>query len=84
MVKGVEIGVIDTVFSPWRFFKSKVLVVRDMRNAVRYLDAGNIPLPAEVREYHREKIADREHKEGTKANLDMVIKDITWASEALL
>ena len=84
MVKGVEIGIIDTVFSPWRFFKSKVLVVRDMRNAVRYLDAGNIPLPAEVREYHREKIADREHKEGTKANLDMVIKDITWASEALL
>ena len=84
MVKGVELGVIDTVFSPWRFFKGKVLVVRDARGAVRYLDAGNIPLPAEVREYHREKIAERERVEGVRADLDMAIKDITWASEPLL
>ncbi len=84
MVKGVEIGVIDTVFSPWRFFKSKVLLVRDACNALRYLDPGNIPLPPEVREYHREKIAQREKKDGTQANLDMAIRDITWASEPLV
>lgn len=78
--KGVEAGWIDTMLTPWKYNLGKVLVMRDAENAVRYLDTGNIPLPREVKEYHREKIAERERKEGRKAGLEMVVEDIQFAS----
>jgi methylaspartate mutase epsilon subunit len=76
MCRGVEAGWIDTMVTPWRHNPGKVLLVRDAENAVRYLQAGDVPLPAEVREYHRAKIAEREVKQGRKADMDMVIEDI--------
>lgn len=80
LCKGVEYGWIDTMLTPWKYNHGKVVVVRDAQSAVRYLDPGNIPLPKEVIEYHRAKIAEREAKEGCKAGLDMVAKDIQFAS----
>jgi methylaspartate mutase epsilon subunit len=83
MVKAVECGVLDTIFSPWRYLKGNVLLVRDNNGAIRYLDHGNIPLPTEVVEYNREKVAEREKVEGVKADLEMVIKDVTYCSVPL-
>lgn len=80
MCKGVEVGWIDTMLTPWKYNHGKVLVMRDAENAIRYLDTGNIPLPKEVREYHREKISERERKENRKAGLDMVVEDLQFAS----
>lgn len=80
MCKGVEVGWIDTMLTPWKHNHGKVLVMRDAENAVRYLDTGDIPLPKEVKEYHREKIAEREKKKGRKAGLDMVVEDLQFAS----
>ena len=80
MCRGVEAGWIDTMLTPWKYNHGKVLVMRDAQNAVRYLDSGDIPLPNEVKEYHREKIAEREEKEGRKAGFDMVVQDIQFAS----
>ena len=80
LCKGVEAGWIDTMLTPWKHNKGKVMVMRDAENAVRYLDPGDIPLPAEVREYHREKLAEREKKEGRKLSFDMVVKDLQFAS----
>jgi methylaspartate mutase epsilon subunit len=81
--RAVEAGIIDVQFSPWRRIKGDVLSVRDAEGAFRYLDAGSVPLPPEVREYHRMKLAQREAKEGTKADLDWVIREATWASSPL-
>jgi methylaspartate mutase epsilon subunit len=78
--KGVEAGWVDTMLTPWRYNHGKVLLVRDAEGAVRYLDPGNIPLPTEVREYHREKIAEREVRGGCKADLRMVREDLQFAS----
>ncbi len=78
--KGVEAGWADTMLTPWKHNKGKVLVMRDAENAMRYLDTGNVPAPPEVKEYHREKIAEREKKEGRKAGLDMVVQDLQFAS----
>lgn len=78
--RGVEAGWLDTMLTPWKYNLGKVLVMRDAENAVRYLDTGNMPLPKEVKEYHREKILEREKKEGRKAGLDMVVEDIQFAS----
>ena len=81
--RAVEAGVLDTLFSPWRRLKGKVLVVRDRQGAPRYLDPGDVPLPPEVREYHRAKIAQREDLEGTTADLKWVIREATWTSRLL-
>ena len=74
IVKGIDAGILDTIYSPWVPVKKNVLLVRDNRGAIRYLSHGNLPLPPEVVEYNREKIAEREKKEG-KADINMVIED---------
>ena len=78
--KGVEAGWIDTMLTPWKYNKGKVVVMRDAENAVRYLDSGDIPLPKEVKEYHKAKLAERAAKEGTELTFDMVVKDLQFAS----
>jgi methylaspartate mutase epsilon subunit len=80
MCKGVEAGWVDTMLTPWKYNKGHVMVMRDAENAIRYLDPGDIPLPKEVREYHREKLAEREKKEGRKLDFSMVVKDLQFAS----
>lgn len=81
MVKAIDYGVLDTQFSPWRHLKGKVLLVRDGRGAIRYLDHANIPLPKEVIDYHKEKIAEREKAEGQKADMEWVIENVTRVSQ---
>jgi methylaspartate mutase epsilon subunit len=81
--RAFEAGVIDTMFSPYRYLKGKVKVVRDANGALRYLDPGLTPVPAEVVEYHRECIAQRERKEGTQADVRWIVREATWASRPL-
>ncbi|MGC1817482.1 MAG: hypothetical protein WA900_07480 [Casimicrobiaceae bacterium] len=81
--RGFETGVIDTMFSPYRFLKGKVKVVRDANGALRYLDPGLTPIPREVAEYHRECISRREAKEGTQAGVRWIVREATWASRSL-
>ena len=77
-MKAVEQGVIDVPFSPWVGVKGWTLPVRDRMGAVRYLDPGNIPLPKEVIEYHRQKIAERESMEKREAGVEMLIEDLDF------
>jgi methylaspartate mutase epsilon subunit len=58
--------------------RSQVLGIRDLRGACRYLDFGNLPLPNEVKEFHREKVREREVTEGHKMDLQRIIDDF-WA-----
>jgi methylaspartate mutase epsilon subunit len=58
--------------------RSQVLGIRDLKGACRYLDFGNLPLPNEVKEFHREKVREREVTEGHKMDLQRVIDDF-WA-----
>ena len=84
MVRGVDAGVLDTFFSPWKPLKQEVVVVRDNEGAARYLKHGDIPLPVEVVEYHREKIAEREKADSTVADVKMLIGDVTRVSGAIV
>ena len=61
----------------------KVLPARDIDGAIRYLDHGNIPLPREVAEYHRQKIEQRAKADGIKADIEMVINDVTYLSRTV-
>jgi len=76
--RGVQIGAIDSPLASNMNLKSKVLGIRDNKGACRYLDFGNLPIPEEVKEFHREKVAEREKAEGRKMDLKVVIEDF-WA-----
>jgi methylaspartate mutase epsilon subunit len=77
-LRGVDAGVIDSCFSPNKQVKDKVIGVKDCQGAVRWVEFGNLPFSEEVKQFHRAKVAEREKKEGTKADYDMIVRDF-WA-----
>ena len=81
LVKGVEAGWIDTMLTPWQPAKRKVRLMRDDERAQRYWDPGDLPLPQEVIDYHRQKLEKRAKREGKELSFDMLVKDLTFASE---
>lgn len=83
VVAAFKAGVIDIPFSPNQHNRARVMPVRDWSGAFRYLDPGNIPLPATVWEYHREQVARRGELEGRKPSYNMTIADIYALSKGL-
>jgi methylaspartate mutase epsilon subunit len=77
-IRAVEAGVIDSPFCPNIHIKDDVLGVRDSRGACRYLNFGNLPFSEEIKEFHREKVAERERLEGRTLDEQAVIDDF-WA-----
>jgi methylaspartate mutase epsilon subunit len=77
-LRGVDAGVIDSSFSPNKQVKDKVIGVKDCRGAIRWVEFGNLPFPEEVKEFHRQKVAEREKADGTKADYAMTVRDF-WA-----
>lgn len=73
---GMERGLIDAPFAPNVHVSDRVRPLRDASGAIRILDFGNLPIPKDVRDYHRAKIAVREAALGAPADLNLVIKDI--------
>jgi len=77
-IKGVELGLLDIPFCPNIHLKGNVLGVRDNNGACRYLDFGNLPIPQEAREFHLQKVAEREKAEGRKMDYRVLVEDL-WA-----
>ena len=81
IVRGIESGLLD---NPWPTHPSvagKILGVRDAEGAVRYYDTGNIPFPPEIKEFHREKLAQRSTKEARKVDYNTVVYDLLAIGE---
>ena len=79
-VRAVEAGVIDVPWSPSRFNAGKALPGRDRFGAVRYLAHGDIPLPPEVREHHRSKLAERSGGASSGMVSERLLADLTAVS----
>ncbi len=77
-LRGVDAGVIDSSFSPNKQVKDKVIGVKDVRGAIRWVEFGNLPFSEEVKQFHREKVAEREKADGAKADYEMTVRDF-WA-----
>ncbi|MGI5835311.1 MAG: methylaspartate mutase subunit E [Chloroflexota bacterium] len=75
-VRAFEAGVLDVPWSPSQYNAHKVMPALDSNGAIRYLAAGNLPLPPHVAEYHREKLAERGRREGREVGPDMAIDDV--------
>jgi methylaspartate mutase epsilon subunit len=78
VVRAVEAGVLDSPFSINIYVKDQVMGARDLYGACRYIDFGNLPIPKEVQQYHREKIKEREKAEGSKLDYNASLADF-WA-----
>jgi methylaspartate mutase epsilon subunit len=83
-IKGAEAGTIDSPWSSNIHAKDKVLGVRDCRGACRYLEFGNLPIPDEIKEFHREKIAEREKVEAKKVDYHTAVHDLFSFSKGKL
>lgn len=77
-------GVLDQPYSTSQLVKSKVMGVKDATGAARFYDFGNLPFDAEIREFHRSKIAERERLIGKKVDYDIVVKDLTAVSDGAI
>jgi methylaspartate mutase epsilon subunit len=77
-VKAVAAGVLDSPMSINIHAQDKVLGIRDKDGACRYLEFGNLPIPEDVKDFHRQKVAEREAAEGRKLDYYAAIDDF-WA-----
>ena len=84
VVAAFRAGVIDIPFAPAVANLGKLTPIRDDQGAVRLYEAGNVPLPADVLAYHRDKISERALSEKRTANFDMVVDDVRAISACTL
>ncbi len=83
-VKAVEAGVLDSPMSINIHAQDKVLGIRDNTGACRYLDFGNLPIPEEIKDFHRQKVAEREKAEGRTLDYYASIEDFWGISRGRL
>ncbi len=83
-VLAFENGVIDVPFAPAAANAGRMTPVRDNFGAIRLFDQGDVPLPADVMAFHREKISERSRSEGREASFKMVIDDVKAISASKL
>ncbi len=83
-VRAFQAGVIDVPFAPSRMNAGKIMPARDHFGAVRMLDCGNLPFTKDIKDFHREKIAQRAKLEGREVSFQMSIDDIYAISKSRL
>lgn len=76
-VKALELGILDIPFSPNVHVKGNVLPVRDAAGAVRFLDHGNLPIPAEALRLEAERLAKR-RGDGPELSYQDMIDDLQF------
>lgn len=64
----VDRGIFDVPFSPNLWNAGRAVPVRDTTGAVRFADSGGIPLPDDVRRFHRESVRRRLRRDGGDVN----------------
>jgi len=74
-VRAHEAGLIEFPFSINKANKGQMLLARDATGAVRFLDPGHLPFPKEIRQFHQEKLRERQRSEGLEP-LEMLVRDL--------
>jgi methylaspartate mutase epsilon subunit len=75
--RAIEQGVYEFPYSVNKWNRGKMLVCRDATGAVRFLDAGNLPLDESTRRWHRDRL--RRRLDRVKDEYELVIEDIRAA-----
>jgi methylaspartate mutase epsilon subunit len=82
-VRAFEAGVMDIPWSPNRQVKSRVMPARDGDGYLRILDAGDVPLPKDILEYHEERLRLGAEKDGIPYGPDLAVNSVYELSEPL-
>ena len=82
--RAIEAGVLDNPFAANRAAAGKVLGIKDSDGAIRYFNTGSLPFSQEIIDYHKDKIAQREIKQGIKVGYDTLVNDIYAVSKGYL
>jgi len=82
--KAIEAGVLDNPFAANRAAAGKVMGVKDAEGAMRYFNTGNLPFTKEIIDYHKDKITQRESKQGITVGYDTLVNDIYAVSKGYL
>jgi methylaspartate mutase epsilon subunit len=75
-IHAFDAGVLDEPAAPSKIAHGDVLVVRDLKGAVRFLDPGNVPIPAEALKLERERLDERESRKRSPLGYDDVVADL--------
>ena len=75
-IAAFQAGVLDVPFAPSRYNAGKVMPARDNLGAVRLLDAGNIPLTQDLKDFHKQKLQERADYEKRPISFQMVVDDV--------
>ena len=82
-VRACEAGVLDIPWSPNRSLKSRVLPARDADGYLRILDAGDMPFPKDVLDFHEDRLRERAGREGVPYDHDLAVTSVYEISESL-
>lgn len=83
-IRAIEAGVIDVPFSPHRSNANRALPARDWRGAVRLAEFGAVPIPKDLREFHRVELAKRTAGRTPRAPWELLLADVNAISEGML
>ncbi|MGH3756468.1 methylaspartate mutase subunit E [Actinophytocola sp.] len=84
-VRGFAAGVLDVPFAASRRCRGEVMVARDAQGAVRFVDPGRLPITAESRAFHEERLAQRVGRgEGSTIDYRDIVNDVFSISRGYL
>jgi len=83
-VRGIEAGVIDVPFSPYRSNANKALPARDWRGAVRLMRPGQVPIPKDIQAYHAAELARRLEGSPSREPWELLLEDVNAISRGAL
>lgn len=83
VVKAIEEGILDVFWSPNIYNKNKVVCIRDIDGAVRFLEFGNLPFSEEIKSAHYERTLIRKNMERDPSLFSLLEKDLNriWKNE---
>jgi methylaspartate mutase epsilon subunit len=70
-------GILDVPLAPAQGNAGKTITVRDASGAVRFYDTGNLPFSEDIKQFHRDRVAERAAREDTTVNYKLVLRDIS-------
>ncbi|MDA1677506.1 methylaspartate mutase subunit E [Bacillus cereus group sp. TH152-1LC] len=76
VVNAFDSGLLDIPFAPSKYNRNKVLPARDNDGAIRILEFGNLPIPQDIKDYHKERLIERSLYEKRDLGFKMVLDDI--------
>jgi methylaspartate mutase epsilon subunit len=82
-IKAIEYGIIDIPWSPNVYNHNRVMGLRDINGAIRFLEFGNLPFSQEIKDFHFERIGVRKMMERDPSIFSLLEKDLSriWKND---